>query len=101
MAASIDKTAPLDDLRQEVEAVVRKRLGDGPEDVPQDPAAVLPPRQLEVLELIGRGMRSRQIAAALGISLNTVSTHRRGIASKLGVAGAELVRRATVYNQTR
>jgi DNA-binding NarL/FixJ family response regulator len=101
MAASIDKTAPLDELRLEVEAEVRRRLGGRLEGGRQDPATVLRPRELEVLQLIGKGMSSRQIAAALGISLHTANTHRRAITSKLGVSGAELVRLATVHNHTR
>jgi len=101
LAAAIDKTAPLDALRQEVEAVVRRRLGGRPAAVPKDPAMVLRPRELEVFRLIGKGMTSRQIAASLGIRLPTVSTHRQAIASKLGVTGANLIRLATVYSQTR
>jgi len=101
LAAVIDKTAPLDELRLEVEAVVRQRLGGRAAAVPVDPATVLRPRELEVFRLIGKGMTSRQIAASLGIRLPTVNTHRQAIASKLGVVGAELVRLATVYNQTR
>lgn len=101
LAALINKTAPLDELRQEVEAVVRSRQGVGPEAVRENPTMVLRPRELEVFTLIGKGMTSRQIAESLGISLHTVSTHRQAIASKLGVAGAELVRLATVYTQTR
>jgi DNA-binding NarL/FixJ family response regulator len=101
LAAVMDKTAPLDELRQEVENVVRRRLGGRPAAVPKDPATVLRPRELEVFGLIGKGMTSRQIATSLGIGLPTVSTHRQAIASKLGVTGANLVRLATVYNQTR
>jgi len=101
LAAVIDKTAPLDELRLEVESVVRRRLGGKAAATPEDPATVLRPRELEVFTLIGKGMTSRQIAASLGIGLPTVNTYRQAIASKLGVVGAELVRRATLYNQTR
>jgi len=101
LAAVIDKTAPLDELRLEVETVVRRRLGGRPVAGVRNPATVLTPRELEVFKLIGKGLTSRQIAASLSISLPTVNTHRQAIASKLGVVGAELVRRATVYNQTR
>jgi len=99
LAAVIDKTAPLDERRLEVEAVAR--LGGRPEGASQDPATVLRPRELEVFGLIGKGMTSRQIAASLGIGLPTVNTHRQAIASKLGVNGANLVRLATLHNQTR
>ena len=42
-------------------------------------------REREILELIGRGMTSKQIAASLKISLNTVSVHRASIRSKRGI----------------
>jgi len=101
MAASIDKTAPLDELRLEVEAAVRSRLGGPPATQGRDPTTALRPREFEVFQLIGKGMTSQQIAAALGISVHTATTHRRAIASKLGISGAELVRLATIHNQTR
>lgn len=101
VVALMDKTAPLDMLRFEVEAVVRRRLGGRPETVHKDPAAVLRPRELEIFECIGKGMTTREIAAALGITVHTVNTHRKSIVAKLGTVGADLVRLATVYNQTR
>ena len=100
MTASIDKAGRLDELRTEVEAVVRRHTGGEPKEG-RDPATVLRPREREVFELIGKGMTSRQIAESLGISHATVSTHRNAIACKLGAVGGELVRLATVYNQTR
>ena len=42
-------------------------------------------RELEVIELIGRGMRNKEIAAQLGISEETVVVHIRHVFSKLGV----------------
>ncbi len=99
LAALIDKTAPLDVLRDAVEAVVRTRLGGQVERVGRNPAAVLRPRELEIFELIGKGMTTRAISDTLGITKHTVSTHRKAIVAKLGVVGAELVRMATLYNQ--
>jgi DNA-binding NarL/FixJ family response regulator len=46
----------------------------------------LTPRELEVLELIARGMSNRQIAAELFISVKTTSVHVSNILAKLGVA---------------
>ena len=60
----------------------------------------LRPRELEVFELIDKGLSTREIAATLGISVNTVNTHRREVVAKLGAVGAELVRLATIYNHT-
>lgn len=101
VVALIDKTAPLDTLRREVEAVARRRLGDQAASAHADPAAVLRPRELEVFERIGRGMTTREIALALGITVHTVNSHRKAIVAKLGTVGADLVRIATLYNATR
>jgi DNA-binding NarL/FixJ family response regulator len=45
-------------------------------------------RELEILQLIGEGHGSQQIARDLGMSERTVETHRLHIRRKLGVAGA-------------
>jgi DNA-binding NarL/FixJ family response regulator len=61
-------------------------------------AALLSPRELEILLLIGRGTSSRDIAARLGISLRTVDSHRAKIIAKLELDGAYgLVRLAARY----
>lgn len=55
--------------------------------------ASLSDRELEVLDLIGRGIPSRDIADKLHISVKTVETHRLHIKEKLGLTHAsELVR---------
>lgn len=45
----------------------------------------LTPREREVLELLGAGQDTRQIAATLGITVPTVRTHVRHILRTLGV----------------
>jgi DNA-binding NarL/FixJ family response regulator len=40
-------------------------------------------RELEIIELMSRGLSSKQIAFHLHISLNTVFAHRRNILRKL------------------
>jgi DNA-binding NarL/FixJ family response regulator len=55
-------------------------------------AELLSDRELEVLELIGRGQGSREIASALHVSIKTVESHREHIKTKLGLTRAtELV----------
>lgn len=44
-------------------------------------------RELEVLELVGEGLSSQQIARKLFISYNTVCTHRKNLLRKAGVGG--------------
>ncbi|MFM7312906.1 MAG: response regulator [Cyanobium sp.] len=54
----------------------------------------LTPRQGEIFRLIGRGLSNREIAERMGLAVTTVETHRKAIAQKRGVSGAELVRQA-------
>ena len=46
---------------------------------------ILSAREKQVLNLIDKGLISKEIAAALSISINTVSRHRQEILSKLQV----------------
>ncbi|MBM4270606.1 MAG: response regulator transcription factor [Deltaproteobacteria bacterium] len=56
---------------------------------------VLTAREREVLQLFAEGKNSRQIAAALYISLKTVEAHRRQIMNKMGFKSlAELIKYA-------
>jgi DNA-binding NarL/FixJ family response regulator len=52
-------------------------------------------RELEIFQNIGRGLETKQIAAALHVSPKTVEAHRANIKTKLGIAShAELIRQA-------
>ncbi len=65
--------------------------------VPGAPSNLLSPRELEVLGLLARGYKNRQIADALVISLSTVKVHVRHIFEKLGARNrAEAVARMTL-----
>lgn len=55
-------------------------------------------RELEVFELIGQGLTTRQIAARLHLSPKTVETYRDNIKSKLNLTtSSELVRHAVKW----
>lgn len=57
------------------------------------PVKVLTPREREVLDLIGRGYGTREIAEQLNMSMKTVETHRGNMREKLEMADSgELVR---------
>jgi LuxR family maltose regulon positive regulatory protein len=51
----------------------------------QSPGQLLSPRELEVLGLMARGCRNKDIADALVLSMSTVKVHVRHIFEKLGV----------------
>lgn len=74
--------------------LMRKGLA-APEVTPFKGAGRLSDRELQVFELIGAGVPTREIATRLGVSVKTIETHRENIKRKLGLAsGVELVGRA-------
>lgn len=50
------------------------------------PRGRLSPREVEVLEMASRGLRNREVAARLNISVHAVKFHLAAIYRKLGVA---------------
>jgi DNA-binding NarL/FixJ family response regulator len=62
---------------------------------PGAPIEQLTDRELEVFELIGKGLPTREIAQSLHLSVKTVDAHRENIKRKLGLEGAtELLKHA-------
>ena len=60
------------------------------------PVDKLSDRELEVLELLGRGLGTKGIASELHLSVKTIETHRAHIKDKLGFKDAsEMVRFAS------
>jgi len=56
------------------------------------PTETLSDREIEILELVGKGLGSQQVAKTLGISIKTVESHREHIKTKLSLKSAsELV----------
>lgn len=82
--------------RMEV-TLMRKALAV-PELSPDDTVSGLTDRELQVFELIGAGIPTREIATRLGVSSKTIETHRENIKRKLELAGGpELVIRARTW----
>lgn len=65
------------------------------------PVGSLSNRELEVFQLIGRGLRAGQIAEQLGLSVKTIETHQAHIKEKLGIQAApELVQYAVEWTRS-
>jgi DNA-binding NarL/FixJ family response regulator len=65
---------------------------------PEMPLATLSDRELEVFQMLGRGLSVKEIAAQLFLSSKTVEVHREHIKEKLGMrSSAELLRYAVVH----
>lgn len=81
--------------------VLRTLPGGGVKTVPQ-PIDRLTDREIEVLETIGRGRTTREIAAALQIGVATVDTYRARIKEKMNFRNAvELQHFATRWLRER
>ncbi len=64
-------------------------------DTVSSPVELLSDRELEVFQLIGKGLGTRQIAEKLNISIKTVEVYRANIKEKLKLkSSAELVQHA-------
>ncbi len=67
-------------------------------DAAAEPVESLSDRELEVFEMIGDGLGSREIAGRLHLSVKTVETYREKIKAKLSLKnGNELTRHAIHY----
>jgi DNA-binding NarL/FixJ family response regulator len=74
------------------------RLVDKDQPPEDNPIERLSDRELEVFELIGQGVSTRQIAERLHISVKTVETHRENIKKKLDLeTNLELIRWAVQW----
>jgi DNA-binding NarL/FixJ family response regulator len=61
-------------------------------DAVSEPIDRLADRELEVFDLIGRGLTTREIAAQLGLGITTVDTYRTRIGEKLNLENSARLR---------
>lgn len=66
---------------------VEDAVAAAPQETEQAAFPHLTPRESQVLDLVRRGLRNREIAAALGIRPGTVKIHLRHIFEKTGIHG--------------
>ena len=71
---------------------VLHQIVNGLGNVSTSPVDRLTDRELEVVQLIGRGLSSREVAESLHLSVKTIESHRAHVKEKLGLRNAtELV----------
>jgi DNA-binding NarL/FixJ family response regulator len=74
------------------------RLVSSADDADRSPIDSLSDRELEVFEMIGQGLTTRQIASKLDLSPKTVETYRENIKAKLNLPnGTALTRHAVQW----
>jgi DNA-binding NarL/FixJ family response regulator len=64
----------------------------GAGDIAEEPIDRLADRELEVFNLIGRGLTTREIAAQLGLGITTVDTYKTRIREKLNLDNSARLR---------
>lgn len=70
----------------------------GGKDATQTPLEALSDRELEVFEMTGRGVATREISERLHLSVKTVESYRSRIKAKLGLAnGTEFIQHAVAW----
>ena len=78
---NFDATISIYDSVDVIESTLRQIIAEEEEE----DAKVLSQREKDVVVGIVKGMSNKEIAAEMGVSVNTVMTHRRNIASKLQI----------------
>lgn len=74
------------------------KMVSGKRDAGTSPVELLSDRELEVFELLGRGLGTRDVAERLCVSVKTIESHREHIKDKLQLKNAtELVQHATQW----
>lgn len=97
-AAPVHAVVGIDDGARGVTGAISGALASlGRDTVNQRVERSLSQRELDVFRRIGRGLSTATMAEELGISRQTVETHRKSITKKLGLTGAGLVRMAVLY----
>jgi DNA-binding NarL/FixJ family response regulator len=73
-------------VSETVQRSLDQRAGENSRSETNDPVARLSNREVQILNMIGRGMSSREIAQEFTLSVKTIESHRQTIKHKLGLA---------------
>jgi DNA-binding NarL/FixJ family response regulator len=85
-------------MSEEIKDWLISGMASGRRDLSQSPMEVLSDRELEVFEMTGRGLGTREIAERLHLSVKTVESYRARIKNKLNLnTAAELMQHAVQW----
>ena len=85
-------------LSEKMRSKMLQRIIDNRFETPTSPVSHLSDKEIDVLRLIGKGLRTSEIASELSRSVKTVEAHRANLKEKLGLKNAtELVRFAVQW----
>jgi DNA-binding NarL/FixJ family response regulator len=89
-------------LSETIAEAMTVRLVSGAANTGSFPVEQLSDRELEVFEMLGRGLGTRQIAETLRVSVKTIQAYCARIKEKLNLSSAtELLREAIRWNEAR
>jgi DNA-binding NarL/FixJ family response regulator len=89
-------------LSERMAGRMMQKMVKGAKDQAASPLEVLADRELEVFQMVGRGMGTRQIAEELHVGIKTVESYKARIKEKLRLAdGNELLQHAIHWVQGR
>ena len=89
-------------LNENISARIIDRLADRSVPGAATPAEMLADRELQVFELLGRGLAVKEIARRLRIATKTVDTYRRRIREKLNLqTSSQLLQHAISWTRRR
>jgi DNA-binding NarL/FixJ family response regulator len=88
-------------VSEKISALMAERFVEG-RTATASPVELLSDRELEVFQLLGRGLTTRQIAGHLHVGFKTVQAYSARIKEKLQLANAtELLRKAMQWNENQ
>ena len=85
-------------MSERLNALMAEKFVEGKPSGTNSPVEQLSDRELEVFRNIGHGVKSREIADRLHVSVKTIDSHRERIKKKLELNdGTDLLRRAVLW----
>ena len=97
----VDEQDLIDAIQKGHDALERQQRQTAEASEAHDLISRLTQREAEVLEMVAKGLTTRQISDALGLSARTVDSHRAAIAAKTGTASTAEQTRPWLDGRTR